>query len=418
MIRAHKIRLNPTPEQAEWLAYCCHVNRAAYNWAVAEWTAQYKAGGKPSAMALKAKWNSEIDTVRPWVRESCRDAYTSAFFDVDDAFSRFFKKQNRYPKFKSKKTARMSFGLANDKFRVTGQEARLPKIGLVNMAEALRFSGKIVKGTVSLKAGRWYLSVTVEMPERERQRTGRQVGIDVGIKSLAVTSDGEVLENQKPLRKSLAKLKRLNRWLARKQKGSKNWQKSKLELQRFHEHLANQRKDTWHKFTSDIAERYDTVCIEDLNVKGMTKNRKLSRAIADAGWAIGFAMLDYKCHDVRRIPRFQASSKPCHVCGAVKTDLTLADRLWICECGNIVDRDLNAALNIRDIALGTVSIGLMQPLIAFAPALARSSVKRSRTVCKTASAATQDEVNTRSSGYREVLVWRTFAHIKGSSLLL
>jgi len=391
MIRSHKIRLNPTPEQADWLTQCCHVNRAAYNWALAEWQDQYDLGGRPSALEMKRLWNSQIDIACPWARDACRDAYTSAFFNLGDAFDRFFKGQNEHPKFKKRKKARMSFTLANDRFWVDGNVAKLPKIGQVNMTEALRFDGKIVRGTVSLKAGHWYLSVTVEMVDlvstSPRSKTERRVGIDVGLKSLAVTSDGEVLENQKPLRDALPELRRLSRRLSRKHEGGKNWRKAKIKLQRFHERVANRRRDAWHKFTTDIAVRYDTVCIEDLNIKGMGQNRKLARAIADAGWSIGFGMLDYKCDDVRRVPQFVATSKPCNVCGARKEDLTLKDRTWVCTCGNVVDRDQNAALNILD-------VGLMQPVTASAPAVATSRVKRSRTVCKTAGAAVQVEVNT------------------------
>lgn len=387
MIRAHKIRLNPTVEQAAWLTQCCHVNRAAFNWGLAEWKRQYQDGQKPSAMQIKKKWNAEIDEARPWARETCRDAYASAFESLGDAFVRFFRGQNDYPSFKKRGKSRMSFTLANDKFAVEGHDAKLPKIDVVNMAEVLRFVGKIVKGTVSLKAGRWYLSITVETPDVQRAKTGRRVGIDVGLKTLAVTSDDERLENQKPLKNSLTKLRRLSRWVSRKQIGGKNRAKAVVKLARFQARIANRRMDVWHKFTTSIARDYDTVCIEDLNVKGMAKNRRLSRAIADAGWSIAFAMLDYKSEDVRRVSRFQATSKPCNVCGIRKDDLKLSDRVWLCECGNVVDRDLNAAKNILE-------IGMMQPLKALAPALARSGFKRSRTVCKTVSTATQVEVST------------------------
>jgi putative transposase len=221
----------------------------------------------------------------------------------------------------------------------------------------------------------------------QRAKTGRRVGIDVGLKTLAVTSDDERLENQKPLKNSLTKLRRLSRWVSRKQIGGKNRAKAVVKLARFQARIANRRMDVWHKFTTSIARDYDTVCIEDLNVKGMAKNRRLSRAIADAGWSIAFAMLDYKSEDVRRVSRFQATSKPCNVCGIRKDDLKLSDRVWLCECGNVVDRDLNAAKNILE-------IGMMQPLKASAPALARSGFKRSRTVCKTVSTAAQVEVST------------------------
>ncbi|NJM39672.1 MAG: transposase [Anaerolineae bacterium] len=394
MIRAHKIRLNPTDEQAAFLTKCCHTNRAAYNWALAKWQEWRAMGAKPSAMELKRLWNDQIDRLRPWARESFRDAYASAFDNLGDAFSRYFAGQNDYPKFKKRGKSRMSFTLANDKFSVEGYTAKLPKIGAANMAEALRFAGKIVRGTVSMHAGHWYLSITVQMSDAPRAKTGRRVGVDVGLKTLAVTSvangnrsDGEQLENQKPLKNSLTKLRRLNRSLSRKVLGGRNWQKATIKLARHHERIANKRRDIWHKFTSSLASRYDTVCIEDLNIKGMTKNKRLSRAIADAGWAIGFAMLDYKCTDVRRVPRFAATSKPCNECGRRKENLTLADRVWLCACGNVVDRDLNAAKNILE-------MGIAQPSNERPQVVATSRVKRSRTARKTASAASQVEVGT------------------------
>ena len=189
MIRAHKIRLNPTVEQAAWLTTCSHISRAAYNWGLAEWQAQHAAGGKPSVMGLKKQWATEIEACRPWARAGCRDAYTEALFNLGDAFSRFFKGQNSYPTFKKRHKSRLSFGLANDKFAVDGHTAKLSKIGAVNMAETLRFVGKIMRGNVSLSAGHWYLSITVEIENAPREATGRTVGIDVGLKTLAVTSD-------------------------------------------------------------------------------------------------------------------------------------------------------------------------------------------------------------------------------------
>lgn len=346
MMRSHKIRLNPTQSQSEFLERCCHANRFAFNWALARWNEIYGQGGKPNIFAIVKEFRSKIDTEFPWIRLGCRDSYASAFPKVKDAFDRFFKKQTGFPKFKSRKSAKMCFTLSNDVFECIGNEVQIPKIGMVNMTEPLRFVGKVMRGTVSKSGGHWWLSVTVEMPDKVVTPDGTHVGIDVGIKTLAATSDGEVLENQKNLKSSLVKLARLNRQLARKKLGSKNFERAKIKLQRLHARIANKRNDHLHKFTSSIASRYQTVSIEDLNVAGMIKNRKLSRAISDTGWAKMFSMLDYKCVRVVRVGRFFPSSKTCNVCKKVNANLSLSDRVWVCDCGNIVDRDLNAALNI------------------------------------------------------------------------
>jgi putative transposase len=217
------------------------------------------------------------------------------------------------------------------------------------MTERLRFSGKIMNARVSERAGYWFVSIHVQLPVPERHVPARVIGVDVGVKSLAVDSDGAVFENQKHLTKALRKLRRLNRWLARKQKGSKNWHKAKRKLARLHLRIANLRADAIHKLTTRLAGKARIIALETLNVAGMLKNHKLARAIADAAFSEMVRQPGYKAQQVVRVDPFSPSSKTCNECGHINRDLTLADRVWTCPaCGTVLERDVNAARNIRD----------------------------------------------------------------------
>src|SRR5947199_4576192 len=237
MIKAHKIRLHPTPEQANYFARAAGTARFTCNWAVAEWQKQDEAGGKPSSLALRAQFNEIKKEQFPWVYEVTKCAVEGAFMDVAAAFKNFFEgrsagRKTGYPKFKSKKRSRASFYLANDKFTVGDQWIDVPKLGRVNMAEKLRFSGKILSARISRTADWWFVSITVEMPDVLAENPCPPVGIDVGLNRLATLSDGRRYENQRPLRHLLKKLRRLNKELARRTKGGKNWHKTKSKLAR------------------------------------------------------------------------------------------------------------------------------------------------------------------------------------------
>jgi putative transposase len=193
------------------------------------------------------------------------------------------------------------------------------------------------------------VSIQVQLPEPTQTAPERVIGIDVGIKALAVDSDGEVFENQKHLAAAQKKLRRLNRWLARKRKGSKNWHTAKRKLARLHLRIANLRADATHKLTTRLAAKASIIALETLNVVGMLKNHKLARAIADAAFSEIVRQLGYKAQQVVRVGSFYPSSKTCNECGHINRDLTLAERTWVCPgCGATLDRDLNAARNIRD----------------------------------------------------------------------
>src|SRR2546429_6330496 len=221
MIKAHKIRLNPTPEQANYFARAAGTARFTFNWARAEWQKQYEADGKPSALALRTQFNEIKKEQFPWVYEVTKCAVEGAFMDVGAAFKNFFEgrkagRKTGYPKFKSKKRSKQSFYLSNDKFTVGDHWIDVPKLGRVNMAESLRFSGKILSARISKTASWWFVSITVELPDEMPLNDHPPVGVDVGLNRLATLSDGRQYENQRPLVHQLKKLRRLNKQLARR----------------------------------------------------------------------------------------------------------------------------------------------------------------------------------------------------------
>jgi putative transposase len=253
----------------------------------------------------------------------------------------------------------LSFYLANDKFSVDRQSIRIPKLGAVNMAEALRFQGKILSAVISYRAGWWFVSLSVEIEHEVPTHTGGAVGVDLGIKTLATCSDGVVFENQKRYSQSLGRIKGLSKGLSRKVEGSQNWRKNTRKLARAHYRVACQRQDALHKMTTYLARTYALIGLEDLNTKGMLANHCLAQAVSDASFFEVQRQLLYKTEQyggyVQLMSRWYPSSKICHTCGWIKEDLTLEDRVWVCEqCSVIHERDLNASLNLRDEALRLV----------------------------------------------------------------
>jgi putative transposase len=258
MIKAHKIRLNPTPEQGHYFARAAATARFTYNWALAEWQRQSEAGGKPSALALRTQFNAIKKDQLPWVYAVTKCAVEGAFMNVAAAFKNFFEgrkadRKTGFPRFKRKKRSRQSFYLANDKFTVGDHWIDVPKLGRVNMSEKLRFSGKILSARISKQASWWFVAITVEIPDEVPLNTYPPVGVDVGLNRLATLSDGRRYENQRPLAHQLKKLRRLNKELARRTQGGKNWLKTKDKLGRLHYEIACIRLDWLHKLTTQIA---------------------------------------------------------------------------------------------------------------------------------------------------------------------
>lgn len=371
MIIAHKIALDLNNKQATYCAKAAGVARFAYNWALATWNTQYQAwqadntNPKPTETALRRQLNAIKREQFPWMLEVTKNAPQMAIINLGKAFKNFLAKRAKYPTFK-KKGRHDRFTLTNDQISIEESRIRIPILGWVRMRESLRFNGKILSATVSRRADRWFVSLSVDtqdqtpLPKAENQGT---VGVDLGVKALATLSNGEVFTGPKPLKRLLTRLKRLSRALSRKIKGSNNRDRARGKLARLHARIAAIRVDSLHQLTTRITRRFHTISIEDLNVKGMIQNRKLSSAINDMGFFEFRRQLEYKAQRrgglVKIVDRWYPSSKTCSVCGYILESLPLSVREWQCpQCGTPHDRDRNAAINLANYAVSsTVSAG-------------------------------------------------------------
>ena len=339
-----------------------------YNYALSRKISYYK---QTSDTLSRYDIQAEIPVLKKhesteWLKEVNSQSLQAVLIHLDTAYNKFFTKSGGFPKFKNRKS-RQSFEIPkNLTVDFTKSEIELPKFKEpIKTVFHRKFIGEI--RTCHIKrsnAGSYFVTILVddgkELPSKPEISKATAIGIDVGIKSFAVTSDGEEITNPRHFVTCQRRLASVQRSFSRKIKSkkkvdplSKNAEKQKLKLQLLHEHVANQRKDFLHKVTARLIRENQTICIEDLNVKGMMKNRKLSKHIGDAGWGMFFQFLRYKSDwygsNIVSIGRFEPSSKTCSKCGYIKHDLTLKDRKWTCpNCGVHHDRDVNAAINIRD----------------------------------------------------------------------
>jgi putative transposase len=382
MIRAHKVRLNPTPEQEAYFRRASGTARFVYNWGLAEWKRHKAAhpGEKHGVMAVKKDFNALKGEQFPWVYAVAKDVAEGAFQNLGKALENYYAGNNGkrrgakmgFPHFKSKKNKRQSFRLNNDKIQVEGHNFRVPKLGWVNMAEELRFDGKIMGAVVSQTAERWHVSISVEVePPTPMEFPKEFVGGDIGIKELLVLSDGKRYENQAPLRHELKHLKFLNRQLSRRKVGSQRWYKAKRQLEVIHGRIVNRRADHIHKMTTDVARTYRIIGMEDLFPKGMIRNHHLALSLSDAAFGEIKRQMLYKKEwfggQVVLVDRFFPSSRRCSVCGHVNAEIKLDEREWTCaNCGTHHMRDDNAACNIEQ---------EIKRILGFTPVVATSGIK-------------------------------------------
>jgi putative transposase len=398
--QAYRFALDPSPAQERALRSHAGAARFAWNWGLAKCQQRYQAERKwYSGTGLHKLWNAEkkADPALAWWAENSKCAYQEAFRDLDRALGDFVNsrkgkrkgKRLGFPRFKKRGKARDSFRFGSGVMRCSGTTVTLPRLGTVRTHEDTAAlsrrladgTARILSATVSRTAQRWFVSFTVEaerdVPETHA-RPGSAVGVDLGVKTLLTGVDdlGRVIEvaGHKPLRTSLRRLRRASRAHSRKVKGSANRRKAAGRLARIHARAADVRADALHKATTDLARRYETVVIEDLNVTGMTSNRKLARAVSDQGFGQARRMLGYKTvregGTLLTADRWYPSSKTCSACGSVKAKLTLAERVFRCEsCGHAEDRDVNAARNLLKLAAsGAESLnargGTLRPRLA------------------------------------------------------
>lgn len=363
MFKAFKYELNPNEEQRVALSKHFGCSRFIYNWGLNEKSKAYKETGENISCFDLIKrvtlLKKEQETI--WLSEVHSQTLQMSLRNLDNAFTNFFNKRASFPKFKSKHQ-HQSFQYSQ-RVKVSGNKVFLPKIGWFHFFKSRDCFGAIKTVTVSATpTGKYFVSILCDTglvrPEKKERKKETAIGVDLGIKVFAYTSEGQVFENQKHLIKSLKKLRVEQRSLARKKKGSKRKECQRIKVAQVHERVTNQRNDFLHKTSTELVKKYDTICLEDLNVSGMITNRKLSKHIHGAGWRTFRAMVEYKCDwhgkNFVTIGRFEPSSKTCNHCGHINKGLKLSDRNWTCSnCQRTVERDFNAALNIKDFGLGT-----------------------------------------------------------------
>lgn len=360
MILTHKIALNPTQEQVQYFRKAAGTARFVYNWALAECNEEHAAGRKTKLTDLKKRFNALYPVCWPWVAEVHRDCHSQPFYELENAFKRFFSGKAKCPRFKSKRN-RASFYVAIDKRKASvlcDLAIRLPIIGWIRMREKLRFKGKLVGGfRIVEECSRWFICVSVDGDfSRERTADG-EVGIDVGIRHLATFSTGECIANPKPLQKALKRLQRAQRKLSRRKKGSKNREKQRRKVARVHRRVRNIRRDVLHKLSTRVCRENQTVAVESLCISEMLKDGRFARNLIDVALRMLRSMLEYKVQRygsaIIAVDRYFPSSKRCSSCNKVKAELK--GSVYRCECGLLLDRDVNAAINILAAARGEVT---------------------------------------------------------------
>jgi len=357
--KAYKTELQVNNKLATYFTGCAGFARFVYNWALDYWIKEHERGDKRTGwMKLNTKLTELKQIEYQWMYEYSNWIRVYAMKNCDQSYQNFFRrvkngKKPGFPKFKSKKFTPKTFTINGIAVRITETKIYIQKLGWVNLKEHgyIPVNKKVVSATVSEKCGHWYISVIVEEEIFDKPEPKHVIGVDLGIKALAVTSDGVFYENPKALYRAEKRLKRLDRWLSRKQKGSANYKKAKLARSKAYQKVSRIRKHVLNEITTELAKTKSVIVIEDLNVSGMMKNHYLARAISDVSFHELRRMLEYKCKwydsELVVIDRWFPSSKMCSRCGAIKDDLTLNDRIYKCDCGLEIDRDLNAAINIR-----------------------------------------------------------------------
>jgi putative transposase len=359
--KSYKFRIYPNKEQEELLAKHFGCARFVYNRFLKERQEEYLNNGNSLSYYDNAKSLTELKNELIWLKEVNSQSMQSALKHLDIAYHRFFKKLAKFPKFK-KKFDKQSFHIPQS-LAIEDGKLSIPKFKKgINIVIHRKMEGKILNGTITKSAtGKYYVSIVCEAEHQELKKTNSSVGIDTGIKDLAILSDGNKYENIKSFRTSLKKLKYEQRQLSKKIKGSVQRNKQKTKLALIHEKVANKRKDHLHKVSTDIIKNHDVICIEDLNVKGMIKNHKLAQALSDVSLGMFCDMLSYKASwndkTIIKIDRFFPSSKMCSNCHWIKQDLTLKEREWTCmSCSTTHDRDINASKNILLQGLNDLSV--------------------------------------------------------------
>ena len=397
---SHKIELIPNNKQKTHFRKAFGCARLAYNWGLAEWQRRYKEGEEVDAYGLKKAFNAIKKEQYPFVFEVTKYATAQPFINLGKAFKKFFKDFKKgivsYPQFKKKKDNEGSFYIGGDQVSLSDinrnsknfkkiphneklkhQYLKVPNLGWVKMTERLRLIGKVNGVVVSQQGNKYFASFSLQITEEEYKRThpkafsdkkDRKAGVDLGIKSALILSDGIAVDNPKPLKKNLRNIKKVSRQLDKRahartkqerlegKKKSNNYRKLSVKLSNAQRKVANIRRDFIQKVTTILTTHYSHIALEDLNVKGMSRNHRLAQSVSDVAFGELCRQIEYKSKlngvKVSKADRFYPSSKTCSVCGNIKLDLKLSDRTYYCEkCGTVIDRDYNASLNLLSLII-------------------------------------------------------------------
>jgi putative transposase len=355
----YKFRLYPNSEQIQFLNQEIGNARFVYNYFLDKAISSYKLNKTKFNYNKLAKELTEIKKKYDFLNLSNSQTLQQSLKNLEKAFKNFFEKRNGFPKFKKKKqTNSIIIPITNNNVKIKSLNKKYSLLKIPKLKSLIKFRkhrdilGKIKSISITkTSSGKFYLNILTERQIQNLLKTGKGIGIDVGIEKFCTFSNGTKINNPKYYRKLLKLLRKAQRSLSRKQKGSNNYKKAKAKLTKIHERIVNLRNDFLHKLSFSIVKNYDLICVEDLSIKNMIKNKHLSLSITDASWSKFINYLEYKANwygkKLIKIHKFFPSSKTCSNCGSVKSELKLSERIFRCtECGFEIDRDLNAAINI------------------------------------------------------------------------